>query len=123
MTTEPRTIGLFDGREVVVMYGHHTHPDRDEPITVDDIDPPPPPGTIVVGRLDNSPARLNARLTAARLRVSSRDHDGNLIGPAGEFALPMSLEQLDDAVAHLVAELVAEIVDTLPAHTVKGRRA
>ena len=59
MTTEPRTIGLFDGREITVMYGHHTHPDRDEPINVTDVDPQPPAGTIVVGRLDQAPAKLS----------------------------------------------------------------
>ena len=121
MTTEPRTIGLFDGREVVVIYGHHTHPEREAPIGLRDVDPLPPPGTVVVGRLDNAPALLARRLTACKLRVSVRDHADQLY--MRDYALPMSLEQLDDAVGHLVAELVAAMLDVTPAHTVKEHTA
>lgn len=121
MTTEPRTIGLFDGREITVMYGHHTHPDRDEPINVTDVDPQPPAGTIVVGRLDQAPAKLSEHLTACRIKVSTSDRSGALY--VREYALPMSLDGLEWAVSHLVAELTTVMLGLLPSHTVKEHSA
>ncbi|QGJ95862.1 hypothetical protein J1770_gp77 [Gordonia phage EMoore] len=117
MTTEPRTIVLHDQREVVVVYAHHTYPDRDAPIDVTDVDPLPKPGTVVVGRLDQAPAKLSERLTACRIKVSTVDRDGALY--VREYALPMSLDGLDWAVTHLVAELTAAMLDMLPSRTLK----
>ncbi|QGJ93444.1 hypothetical protein SEA_LEONARD_82 [Gordonia phage Leonard] len=121
MTTEPRTIVLPDQREVVVIYGHHTHPNLEQPVDVTDIDPLPPPGTVVIGRLDQAPARLAENITACRIRASSIDHDGYLY--EREYALPMSLDGLEWAANHLIAALVAAMLDTIPAHTMRGHTA
>lgn len=122
MTTEPRTIGLPDGREVVVIHAHYTYPEFDTPLGVLDLVPLPPPGTVVVGRLDNAPAQLADRITACKVRVTCRDHGGNLISPR-EYALPMSLDGLEWAIGHLTAALVAAVVDATPRHTVKEHSA